>query len=307
MKNLKNYSIIVALLLIANNYCNAQGCSDAGICTIPILKPGANAFTDSLSAKNNIRVGISRGAGDFNIDVNNAYLVYIRKISNKLSVDTRLTTQAQNGNSIKTAGISDIFLNANYRLGKMLRLNVGTKLPMRNANISNASNLSLPMNYQVSLGTVDAMMGLALNVKKLQFASGLQLPLTQNANQFLANNFLLDSVLKTIPNTNNFVRAADALLRASYQINMGKRLSVTPSLLPIFHLANDKYTDAAGVVQEIIGSKGLTLNTNMFLNYALSKKQMIQLILAAPLMVRDVRPDGLTRSFVGGIEYQLGF
>jgi len=78
-------------------------------------------------------------------------------------------------------------------------------------------------------------------------------------------------------------------------------------LLPIYHLSNDKFTDIDGIEQEIEGSEGLTLNWNIYLDYPLNDTQNLQLILGAPFIVRDARPDGLTRSFIASLDYRINF
>jgi hypothetical protein len=93
----------------------------------------------------------------------------------------------------------------------------------------------------------------------------------------------------------------------SYPISVNKKLKLTPSILPIYHLANDKYTDEAGVEKEIIGSEGLTLNGNVYIDYQINQTNSIQVNMAMPFIVRDVRPDGLTRSFVANLEYRIRF
>jgi hypothetical protein len=82
---------------------------------------------------------------------------------------------------------------------------------------------------------------------------------------------------------------------------------ITPSLLPIYHVANDRYTDELGVEQVIAGSQGLTFNANMFIGYKIAEHNAIQLSVGFPLIVRNARPDGLTRSVIASIEYQVGF
>ena len=96
-------------------------------------------------------------------------------------------------------------------------------------------------------------------------------------------------------------------MRASYPLNLGSKLILTPSLLPIYHLANDKFTDIDGIEQEIEGSQGLTFNWNLYFDYPLNDLQNLQLSVGAPFVVREARPDGLTRSFVANLEYRIRF
>ena len=84
-------------------------------------------------------------------------------------------------------------------------------------------------------------------------------------------------------------------------------MTITPGLLPIFHLGEDEYTDVDGVVQSIAGSDGLTLNGTVFLDYQLGSGNALEFSIGFPFIVREARPDGLTRSFVLGIGYAKGF
>jgi hypothetical protein len=59
--------------------------------------------------------------------------------------------------------------------------------------------------------------------------------------------------------------------------------------------------------KEIIGSQGLTLNGNTYIDYEFNSKNIIQLNLGMPVIVRDARPDGLTRSFIANLEYRIKF
>lgn len=88
---------------------------------------------------------------------------------------------------------------------------------------------------------------------------------------------------------------------------LGKKFTITPSLLPIYHLMNDKFTNALGLENEIKGSQGLTLNGNAYLDYAINAKNALQINLGMPFLVRDARPDGLTRTFVANLEYKIKF
>ena len=44
-----------------------------------------------------------------------------------------------------------------------------------------------------------------------------------------------------------------------------------------------------------------------YLDYEINSKNIIQLNLGMPFIVRDIRPDGLTRSFIANIEYKIKF
>ena len=304
MTKLKFILILTALFTLVAGHSYGQGCSDAGFCTIDSFKPNS---TDSAKVLNNqLKAGAFYGKADNAISVYGAYLEYNRQLSKKFGLDLKLTTLAQEGNGISVFGLSDIFVNANYKAGKSVKLTLGAKIPLSNANRTH-DNLPLPMDYQASLGTVDLIFGVGYEIWKIQLVAAIQQPVTQNGNQFIAGNYPVDSKLRNFQSTNKFERSGDVLLRVSYPIKIKSKLKLTPSILPIFHLSNDKYTDELNVKQEIKGSQGLTLNGNLYIDYEINSKHAIQLNAGMPFLFREARPDGLTRHFIANIEYRIKF
>lgn len=304
MKNATLKFIALGLGLLCANYIKAQGCSDAGFCTINSFKPNTADSTKILN--NQLKLGAFFGQADNSILVYGNYLEYNRQLNKSLGLDAKLTTLAQTGNDISVFGLSDIFLNINYRATEKLKLTLGTKIPLTNANNSN-NQLPLPMDYQASLGTFDLIFGIGYEIKKIQVVAAIQQPLTQNSNRFIAANYPANSELSNFQSTNQFIRSGDVLLRVSYPIHAGPKLKLTPSILPIYHLTNDKFTDQFNTVQEIKGSQGLTLNGNIYLDYEIHKKHLLQVNYGMPFIVRPSRPDGLTRSWIVNLEYRFKF
>jgi hypothetical protein len=304
MTKFKFILIATILFAIGASYSYGQGCSDAGFCTMNSFKPNSTDSTDVLN--NQFKIGIFYGEADNSISVYGNYLEYNRQLSKKFGLDAKLTTIAQDGNGISVFGLSDIFLNANYKANEKVKLTLGAKIPLSDAS-NTRDNLPLPMDYQASLGTFDVIFGIGYEFKKIQVVAAIQQPLTQNNNQFIATNYPINSELRTFQSTNKFERSGDILLRLSYPININSKLKLTPSILPIYHLTNDKYTDEFNVKKEIKGSQGLTLNGNAYLDYEINSKNIIQLNLGMPFIVRESRPDGLTRSFIANLEYRIKF
>jgi hypothetical protein len=207
---------------------------------------------------------------------------------------------------LNTFGFSDFYVYSGYAITKQLNFTGGIKIPLTNGN-TQQNGLSLPMDYQSSLGTFDVIGGISYTVKKLNISAAVQQPLTQNDNAFRSDNPASSSAFANFQTTNQFKRSADLLLRISYPFEIGKYLRITSSILPIYHTKNDRYTDNMNVEREIIGSRGLTLNGNLFFDIQLHSKHAIQFSLARPFIVRDARPDGLTRSFIAALEYHVRF
>lgn len=295
--------LITTLMLVLCLNSSGQGCSDAGFCSLNSFKPGNS---DQENYLNQIRLGTSYGRAEYSIGVITSYVEFNRKLNDKLAVDLKLLAQSQSGNGINNFGFSDAYLTANYKLSQKTLFTFGFKIPFHRAD-KMKDGLPLPMDYQSSLGTFDLITGLGFSVNKLQFAAALQQPLSQNMNRFDPELYPQQSVLKSFPSTNMFKRSGDVLLRASYPVVSSGKLTITPGLLSIYHLANDRFIDGMGKEMEIPGSQGLTLNGNVFFDFAATEKTSIQLSMGAPLMVRDARPDGLTRKFVIGLEYSYRF
>ncbi len=293
------------MLLPFSLFLYSQGCSDAGFCTVNSFQPAGSDGPEEYN--NQLKIGGSYGLADYDIAVAGFYLEYSRQITKAIGLDAKITTLSQSGNDVAVFDIADLYVNVNYNFTESFRLTLGVKVPQTNGNTMEDDGLPLPMDYQSSLGTLDLIGGLGYAIANFHIVAAAQIPLTQNENGFVAADYPEDSKLLDFQTTNKFVRSPDVLLRVSYPINLGARFKLTPSLLPIYHLGNDKYTDAQGVQQEIEGSEGLTLNGNVYIDYKITEKQGLQLSLGSPFVVREVRPDGLTRALVAGLEYRMSF
>lgn len=302
MNQLSKHLLIAVVLIFGLPHLGlSQGCSDAGICTLEKIKPG----TEMSHTDNQVRFGIGYGNADHGILVITPYLAYSRKFD-RTTLEARLTSISQSGNEASVFGLSDIYLVGNYQLAKTLQFSAGVKIPLNDANRLQ-DGLPLPMDYQSSLGTVDLLLGLLYTVQKLELALAYQQPLTQNGNTFLTEAYPSESDFNRFQSTNRYIRNGDILLRASYPISIGRAFVLTPSLLPIYHLADDKFTNAVEEEETIFGSEGLTLNLNFYADIPVGENNNLQVNMGTPLIYRDARPDGLTRSFVVNFEYQVNF
>jgi len=72
-------------------------------------------------------------------------------------------------------------------------------------------------------------------------------------------------------------------------------------------LGEDSFENIFGKRENIKGSDGLTINGNLISAYQLNKNNSIELSVATPFVVRETRPDGLTRSFTAGVIYKVSF
>ncbi|WP_264846228.1 hypothetical protein [Capnocytophaga catalasegens] len=281
-----------------------QGCSDAGFCIINNVKP-LNFWEKFELTKHQIKAGFFVGEGDNSVNVWGNYLEYNLQISKILGFDAKITSIAQNGNGIQTFGLSDLLISGNYQVNERFGFTLGTKIPLSDGN-KKLEGISLPMDYQSSLGTLDVIMALSYQIKKFHLVFAWQQPILQNKNEFLSEK-QINPLLQKFQSTQNYYRSGDILLRASYPITITEKFNITPSILPIYHLTDDHFTNFSGVKQPIIGSKGLTLNGNLYLDYQINTKHSIQFNAGMPFIARKARPDGLTRHFIANLEYRIRF
>lgn len=292
-------------LFVATQYVYTQGCSDAGFCTVRNLKPHS-AASATVNSSNRFLFSISQGGADHGITVTGGHLEYGRTVNDNLQMDIKLSFVMQRGVSFRRNGLSDIFLSSTYTLQTFSNITIGLKIPLGDGN-TKINGLSLPMDFQSSLGTYDIIAGFGKRFEKLHFTAAVQFPLLQNNNQFSAETHSPDSEFNKFISTNAYQRSADILIRMSYPIQLGMDMVFTPSILPIYHIADDSYTTLSGTKQSIAGSQGLTFNMNIFMTYSFNSSEQIELSVGSPARARSVRPDGLTRSYVAALEYQTTF
>lgn len=296
--------LLCALVLTTFSGLRSQGCSDAGLCTIDALKPAPGS--PEAQPNNKLEAGFSFGAADYDINAFGGYLGYSRRFGQSWSVDAKMTFLGQSGNDISVSGAGDIFANVNYALSQTFTLTAGAKIPLNKAD-RELDGLALPMDYQSSLGSLDVLAGIRYNPEKWQMALAVQIPVAQNENRFFPELYPPGTTLNTIQATNAFKRQADILFHISRTFDLTDKLTLTPGLLPIYHVGEDEFTSIDGIEQPIAGSDGLTLNATVFFDLALGESGSLEFNLGFPLVVREARPDGLTRSFVFGAGYQYAF
>jgi len=290
------------LTLFGVCHLQAQGCSDAGICSV------GNAFgIAERQSKNNIELGSTIGTGEANVQYFSPYLTYARNWNAQLELAIKVTFNLAAGDFGKRATFGDAYLVGNYhwksdKAPKWSTL-IAMKFPFTSANLK-INGYSLPLDYQASLGTFDLIAAVNLNYKNWDFNAGLQLPVFNiNRNSYFSEFSGTDD----FASTNLFERKPDALFRIAYTHKTARKFAFKPNVLFIYHLGEDSYETIFGQRENIVGSDGLTINGNLIGLYALSATSSIELSVATPFVVRDTRPDGLTRSFTAGIVYKVSF
>jgi hypothetical protein len=230
--------------------------------------------------------------------------VNVRLLARTLFAQIKLPYAFISGKLGQVKGMGDVTFSVSYlalsQKKSTITLTAGVKIPSNNANLL-ADQFPLPMVYQTSLGATDLLLGTKFTFKKWEAIFAYQHAF--NSNQ---NNYLHSASENSYFESNKLKRSDDAVLRINRNFTR-KRSTVAPGLLFIYHLKNDTYINAVGHRLEAIGSKGLTLNFNFAASIPLTKKTDFTFVFASPFVVRDARPDGLTRKYVvvAGFKYNI--
>ena len=193
--------IFIIVIVLNYSFSFAQGCSDAGICSI------GNGFnSDEKEVKNNIEIAAIFGTGDADITYISPYIAYTRKFIDKFSLSIKVTFSSATGDFGTRAAFGDAYLIGNYTFkevkNKQWSALAGWKFPFTSSNLK-INNFSLPLDYQSSLGTFDLFLGTNLKYKKWDFNAAIQIPVFNNNKNSYFDEF---SSSDDFPTTNLFER-----------------------------------------------------------------------------------------------------
>ena len=317
MKHLSH--LLFCASLLASMDARPQGCSDAGVCTAgPIGELHMEGDTTALAdtKQHYARLGFSYAVGEQQTTILIAMAELGFGVTERLAVSLRLPYQWADGNLGRNSGVGDPVITTSYAFmrkeGRRLDGMVGVKLNSGNADDTwdgfsiDQVPRSLPMPYQTSLGTTDLLLGVNYRHDRWSGALALQLPVHQaNENVFTHAAWGQDRAALGYFESALLERAADAVARVQYRITW-RRLGIQPGLVAIQHLDMDTRMEASGPTDlpghtsrlSIAGSEGLTLNFTVDAGYRINDRWTVELAYGSPLIVREERPDGLTRSMV---------
>lgn len=303
---------LILLLIIPCGHLMAQGCSDAGFCTMGAMKPD-QPFNKKISLKlRSMEISFYRGTTTLTPVVYVATADLNFSLNAKTSFQVKLPYQAvRSGALAQTQGMGDISLCLTrqiYTSEKFdINLSVGGKLPSNGAD-KTVDGLPLPMYYQTSLGTYDFITGVSLISRKWLLATGIQHPFNQTQNNFRWEAWPADaqSYIIEYPQAKRLRRGTDVMLRVERNFRFS-RLNFSVGILPIYRVTQDKIEDAAGNLFKVPGAKGLAMSGIATVGYSLSVRHGVKLLVGHKIVQRDRNPDGLTRELVSTVSYYYRF
>jgi hypothetical protein len=313
---MRQRTALTLLVLTASLGClRGQGCSDAGFCTMGAMKPD-QPFNKKVPIRlRSMEISFYRGKTTL------TPVVYVATADASFSLFDQKTTfqvklpfQAVTGNFGNTSGLSDISLCLSRNLYSSekfdVNASVGTKLPSNRSNLEEDGK-PLPMYYQTSLGTYDAIAGISLITRKWLFATGIQYAFNENRNEFTWSSwpeYPDQNYVRKYDKAYHLKRGTDVMLRVERNFRYS-RWNFTAGVLPIFRITRDEIEDPPGSGARVKpeGTTGMALSAIITAGYSFDVKSGMRLLFGKKITQRDVNPDGLTRTTVATVSYYYRF
>jgi len=296
--------ILVIGLIIQTQNIFAQGCNDAGLCGLGDL----DGQGLSIRNKYNTQVSYVFSLGEQQTLINT--IQFEQRFSlfhDRTHLFIQLPFHYIYGNLGQTYGLGDISIGFNYRFLQKKETGasflIAAKLPPNESN-KTIDDKGAPMVYQTSLGTYALALGLNFNYRKWQMGVGYLKPFGSNSNYFYYDEWPANDDALEYTQMHDLARGDDAMIRLN-RFFYTKKNRFNTGLLALYRVQKDIVTQGENRIA-LDNSNGLTLNLNLGFQRVLKNEDAITLTLAAPLITREVRVDGLTSTFVVMFTYAFG-
>jgi hypothetical protein len=301
---MNKYTILIGIIAVVMitaliNTLHAQGCSDAGACSIGSMDDYEEGSVIHEPARVKLSAEQSIGLGEKFTFISQTSVMVEYRFLKSTSLLLRAPFIFTSGNLGNSSGVGDLTLSLIQQVYKkdesQFGLLVAGKIRSNNADLSFAGN-PLPMAYQTSLGTYDIIFGAQYLYKTWDFYVAYQHPFGRNQNGYLNPPGETDES-KLYFESAQLKRGDDLALRVQKTFLIKKQQSLQPGIMSIYRLQKSEIVRFdRNVVLE--NSSGLTLNLYLTWAKRLKGDAMIYLTGAFPVIDRDYRADGLTRNFV---------
>ena len=315
---MRNLSLLLCLFILSTQSFS-QGCSDAGFCTMGAMKPDQSYNKKIKLTLRTMELSFYRGTTTLTPIVYVATADLNFSLNRKNTFQVKIPYQHVEGRLAKTSGLSDFsicFTRNLYSSDKYdLNLSIGGKIPSNNSNFTSSEGRALPMYYQTSLGTYDLIAGISLISRKWLFATGIQIPLNSNKNNFDWHhpewkNDPDSSYIRHYANAIDLKRGTDVMLRVERNFRFS-RFNFSVGVLPIYRIISDRYTNFKGVrsTKDAAGNEasGLALSWITTAGYSFNARSGIRILVGHKMVQRTFSPDGLTRELVSSVTYIYRF
>lgn len=311
------FLIITILFTGISSKINAQGCSDAGFCTMGALK-SSQKFAKAMNVRlYSVELGQYLGVTKFqdnifvtNLDVNVG-------VGKKNVFQVKLPYMYINAPLANTQGLSDITLslsrNVYFSEKNQINVTIGTKIPIGGVNKTSKDNIVLPMYYQTSLGTYDIVLGASWLTRGWLVGVGVQHPFNEIDSKFkwgLWKNNEDEQNARRYPVSQALKRGTDGMIRIERSLRFAK-FGFQVGGLAIYRFNKDEILDPATNKRiKVDGTEGFALTVLGGANYNFDTKSALKLgfgrkVLDGVSRLRNT--DGLSREYVYTLAYEIRF
>lgn len=312
--------ITIILLFWGFQQANAQGCSDAGFCTMGAMKPDQN-YSKRIAIKlRSVELNYYKGTSLLTPVIHAMTVDFTLGINDYSSFQVKLPYQWITGNLGDNAGLGDISLSYTRLLKATDDWNIngtlGAKIPTNDANATvnneNTGGMDSPihMYYQTSLGSYDAIAGVSAISNEWLFATGIQIALTENNNQFAWSgfpNYPDQEYLEKYNRGPELKRGIDVMLRVERNWRF-TNFNFSLGALPIWRITKDEsIIPGTNERAKLDGTTGMALSVLASFGYHFDVNNSVKIIQGIKITDRDFNPDGLTRNDVLSISYIYKF
>ena len=308
------YLFIATLIsLIPLQIAFAQGCSDAGFCTMGAMRPD-QPYNKKINLKlRSMELSYYEGNTPVSPTIRVVTADFNFGITDKMAFQIKVPYHMVKGSFAQTSGMGDLSLCLTRNIFNSekfdINFSLGSKIPSNNSDLEQDGK-PLPMYYQTSLGTYDFISGISLINRKWLFATGIQHPFNRNNNQFTWDtwpNYHDQNYVRRNSEALELKRGTDIMLRVERNFRLSK-VNFTTGLLPIYRITHDEITDKdTGDRVKVPETTGLALSIINSVGYNLNVKSGFKAMYGHALVQRNRNPDGLTRDNVFTLSYYYRF
>ena len=290
--------LILFASLITFEYLAAQGCSDAGACSIESLN------FDETSKDSKLRLNLEQtfGLGEKFVFISQTTAGFQYKFGATTLFELRVPFIFTLGNLGHTSGVGDLIISVNQRIKKNdyfgLSIILASRIKSNDADKYNDEQ-ALPMAYQTSLGTYDIILGSLLSIPNWDFYAAWQHSFGRNKNNYLISDPTIPEN-KQYYESNKLKRGDDLFFRSRRFFNLKNGNRIISNALVIYRLNKDEIIKN-GQSLKLDGSTGLTINLSLTYSKIIKENRKLDFYVAFPIIDRQYRADGLTRNVVLGI------
>lgn len=309
--------VVVLLWLIPtlSSTVHAQGCSDAGFCSMGAMKPDQPYNKKVEFRLRSMELSVYRGTTTTTAKIMMALAEMNFSITRKTMFQFKIPYQTTHGNLGKTSGIGDLSLCVTHNIYKTdkfdVNVSLGAKLPTNHADLEDEGK-PFPMYYQTSLGTYDGIAGVSLISRDWLIATGIQHPfIHQNENKFTDASDWPDYPSPTYVNRHgparNLKRGTDVMFRVERNFRFS-RLNASVGLLPIYRITQDEITDPDTEERyKLDNTTGIAMSGIVTVGYSFNVRSGVKVLIGRRILHRKINPDGLTRELVTSFSYFYRF